>query len=133
MAEYHQRLRKPAAILNERNGMHVVFIAHAETETIEPPDQDQFTRYSLRLGKKSIAHYVDDVDVVGFLRLETFTTGDGERKKALSDGTRELICHAVASNVSKNRFGITEPLIVRLGENPLVKFIPFLNTTGSNK
>lgn len=126
VATMHQRVRKACGLLNERKGMHVVFVAHAETETIELPDSDPYTRYSLRLGKKSVAPYVDDSDVVGFIKLETFTTGDGERKKAISDGTRVLVTHATASNVSKNRFGITEPVKVEQGKNPLAQFIPSL-------
>lgn len=118
VAAMHQRVRKACGFLNERKGMHVVFVAHADTETIELPDQDPYTRYSLRLAKKSMAPYVDDSDIVGFLRLETFTTGDGERKKAISDGTREIITYATAASVSKNRFGITEPIKVTSGENP---------------
>ena len=127
VAAMHQRVRKACGLLNERKGMHVVFVAHADTEVIELPDQDPYTRYSLRLGKKSMAPYVDDSDVVGFLRLETFTTGDGERKKAISDGTREIITYATAASVSKNRFGITEPLKVNAGENPFVGIIGSLN------
>jgi hypothetical protein len=84
-------------------------------------------RYTLRLHEKSMPAYVDDVDVVGFLKLETFTTGEGERKKAISDGTRVLITHATAANVSKNRFGITEPLNVEIGVNPLKTFIGALS------
>lgn len=126
VASLHQRVRKACGLLNERKGMHVVFVAHADTETVELPDQDPYTRYSLRLGKKSVAPYVDDSDVVGFLKLETFTMGSGERKKAMSDGTRQLICYATAANVSKNRFGITEPLVVEQGKNPLAQYIPTL-------
>ena len=72
--------------------------------------------------------YVDDVDVVAFLKLETFTMGEGERKKAISDGTRVLVTHATAASVSKNRFGITEPITVSPGVNPLVPFIPSLRS-----
>jgi hypothetical protein len=124
VAAMHQRVRKACGILNERKGMHVIFVAHADTETIELPDQDPYTRYNLRLGKKSVAPYVDDSDIVGFLKLETFTTGDGERKKAISDGTRILVTHATASNVSKNRYGLTKELPVKEGENPFVGIIP---------
>lgn len=126
VAALHQRVRKAAGLLNERRAMHVVFIAHADTETIELPDQDPYTRYSLRLGKKSVAPYVDDSDIVGFLKLQTYTMGDGERKKAISDGTRVLVCHASASNVSKNRFGITETLPVMEGQNPFIGIVPTL-------
>jgi hypothetical protein len=134
VAAMHSRVRKACAILNEKKGMHIVFIAHADTETIELPDEDAFTRYSLRLNKKSLPYYVDDVDLVGFLKLETHTMGDeGERKKAISDGTRVLIAYSTAANVSKNRFGITEPLEVPEGENPLVEFVPSLKQAKKSK
>lgn len=126
VATMHQRVRKACGVLNERKNMHIVFVAHADTETIELPDQDPYTRYSLRLGKKSVAPYVDDSDVVGFLKLQTYTTGDGDRKKAISDGSRLLVTYATASNVSKNRFGINDDLLVEHGKNPLVNIIPSL-------
>lgn len=121
----HQRLRKACGLLNN-SGMHIVFIAHADTVTIELPDADPYTRYDLRLGKKSVAPYVDDVDLVGYMKLETFTRGDGERKKAFSDGTRLLVTYTTAANISKNRYGITEDLTVVEGENPLIQYITTL-------
>mgnify|MGYP002735202003 CR=1 FL=1 len=124
VASMHRRVRKAAEMLVER-GMNVVFVAHADTTRIEPPDAEPFTKYTMRLHEKSMQPYVDNVDLVGFLRLQTFVKGgDGERKMAISDGTRQLVCHATASNVSKNRFGITEPLEVKMGENPLTDFLP---------
>jgi len=120
----HHRIRKACGILNENKNMHIVFVAHADTETIELPDTDPYTRYSLRLGKKSMAAYVDDSDLVAFLKLETHTVGEeGERKKALSDGTRIAVCYATASNVSKNRYGIKDDIVVKHGENPFIKII----------
>jgi len=126
VATMHQRVRKACGMLNERKGMHVVFVAHADTETVELPDQDPYTRYSLRLGKRSVAPYVDDSDVVGFLKLQTFTTGEGERKKAMSDGTRLLVCYATASNVSKNRFGIEDDIVFEPNKNPFAGILPAL-------
>lgn len=123
----HQRVRKAAGLLNERRGMHVVFIAHADIENMKLPDADDYTRYSLRMPSKSLPPYVDDVDMVGFMRLVTYTKGvDGERKKAISTGERELICYATASNISKNRFGITDAIEVPQGVNPLAELIPSL-------
>lgn len=127
VASLHQRVRKACGMLIDK-GVNVVFIAHADTETIELPDQDAYQRYSLRLGKKSVAPYVDDSDLVGFIKLETFTMGDGERKKAISDGTRVLVTYATAANVSKNRYGISEDITVKEGENPLAQYVPALNT-----
>lgn len=127
VATMHQRVRKGAAMLIDR-GIHVVFIAHADTETIELPDSDPYTRYNMRLHRKSQAPYLDDADVAAFIRLETFTTGDGERKKAISNGDRQIICYATAANVSKNRFGIVDPLYFEQGTNPLADYIPSLNS-----
>lgn len=126
LSSLHGRVRKAAGILNERKDMNIVFIAHAETETIELPDQDPYTRYNIRMQKKSVSHYIDNCDLVGFLKLETFTQGDGERKKAVSDGTRLLVTYATAANISKNRFGITEDIIVTPNVNPLIQYIPLL-------
>lgn len=125
----HHRVRKAVGVLNEKKDMHIVFIGHADTETIELPDQDAYTRYTLRLNKRSVAPYVDECDLVGFMKLQTFTTGDGDRKKARSDGTRILVTYATAANVSKNRYGITDDIEVTTGINPLKAFIPSLNTT----
>jgi len=122
----HGRVRKAAKVLNEQRGMNVIFIAHSETSTVELPDSDPYSRYELRLHKKSSPHYTDNVDLVAYIKLETFTTGDGERKKAISSGNRIAICDTAASQVSKNRYGITEPLQVNHGENPFVEFIPSL-------
>ena len=122
VASQHRRLREGCEYLLDR-GMNVVFLSHADMSTISPPDGNQYTRYTMRMHEKSMQPYVDNVDVVGFLRLETFTKGDGDVKKAISTGDRQLVCHAMAANVSKNRFGIVEPLEVKLGENPLREYL----------
>lgn len=123
VAALHGRLRKACGILNTKKGLHVVFIAHADTETIDLPDLEPYTRYSLRLGKRSMAPYVDDVDLVGFIKLLSFVTGDDKKKKIISDGSRVLSVTATASNVSKNRFGLTEDITVVQGVNPFQSII----------
>ena len=121
----HGRVRRAAGILNTVKAMNIVFIAHADTESLDLPDQDAYSVYTIRMHKKSVQHYLDNVDLIGFVRLETYTMGkDGERKRALSDGTRVVTCHAVASSVSKNRFGITNDLPFEPGKNPFAGLIP---------
>lgn len=126
VAALHGRVRKAAKALKEKRGMNVVFIAHSDVTTIELPDQDPYSRYELRLHKKSMAHYVDNVDLVAYIKLETFTTGEGDRKKAISSGNRVAVCYTAAAQVSKNRYGITEEIDVPKDENPFVKYIPSL-------
>lgn len=125
LAARHQQVRNAAEMLRIKRGMHVVFLAHTEVGTMRLPDQDDFSRYSLRMTHdKSLPPYLDDVDAVGFLRQVMALKGDdGERKKAISSDERELVMHVTASNVSKNPYGITEPIAVPLGENPLAEFL----------
>lgn len=124
VAAMHGRVRKAAGLLNERKGMAIVFISHADLETMRLPDADDYSRYSLRLMAKSLPHYVDDVDLVGFIRLVSVLRGDdGDRKKVISNGDRELVCNATAASVSKNRYGITEPLDCPMGQNPLLEYL----------
>jgi hypothetical protein len=129
----HVKLRKLLQVLNDR-GMAVIVLAHASTETVEPPDGDNYSRYTLRMGKHSIAPWVDDVDMVGFICLERFVKGAKEDKntskagKAMSDGTRQLVCHSTAGNVSKNRFHIEDSITLphpKEGKNPLLDMIPY--------
>ena len=121
----HQRVRKAAELLANR-GIHVVFIAHADLETIDLPDQEPHSRYSLRLHKRSVAPYVNDVDAVLHVRLKTYVMGEEGKRKAISDGTRIVVCHAAASSISKNRYRITEELPFELGANPLAPYVPTL-------
>jgi len=125
LAARHQQLRNAAEMMRMKRGMNVVFLAHTEVGTMRLPDQDDFSRYSLRMTHdKSLPPYLDDVDAVGFMRQVMALKGDdGERKKAVSSDERELVMHVTASNVSKNAYGIKEPILVPLGENPLAEFM----------
>lgn len=125
VAQLHRRVRNAASMLQDK-GINVVFLAHAEIENVDLPDVDPYGRYTVRMHKKSLPYYIDDVDLVGYIKLETFTMGEGDRKKAISDGSRVLVTYATAANVSKNRYQITQDLPVVLGENPLVPFVKSL-------
>ena len=124
----HMRVRKAAEMLRKK-GIFVVFLAHSDIVTINPPDGDSYTQYSLRLHDKSMAPYVDEVDVVGFLKQETALVGEG-RKRAVGGDDRVLVTYLTPANVSKNRLGITEDLPVIKGKNPLA---PWVTVRRSNK
>lgn len=125
----HQELRTACDYLVTDCGMNVVFIAHATVEELELPDVDKYSRYTVSLHKNRqfdcSHHYVNNADMVAFIRLKTFLRGtEGGKKRAISDGEREIICFPVASNVSKNRFGITAPILFDLGGAfPLEKYV----------
>ena len=123
-AEKHRQIRDWAGSLAYEKGMNVIFIGHADTEMLDLPDMDAFARYTVRMHKKSIPHYTDNVDMVGMIRLKTFVRGgDGDKKRAISTGEREIICHPQASSVTKNRFNISEPLAFTFDRNPFADFV----------
>lgn len=124
LVNMHGRVRKAAGLLNERKGMTVIFIAHADLEDVKLPDVEDYARYTIAMYRKAKTHYVDNVDFVGYVRLKAFLSGDdGERKRVRDTGDRELVCHATAASVSKNGYGITEPLDFEEGANPLAPYL----------
>lgn len=123
-AEKHRQIREWAGALAYERGMNVVFIGHADTETLDLPDMDPFARYTVRMHKRSLPHYTDNVDLVALIRLKTYVRGDGDKKRAISTGDREIICFPQASSVTKNRFNITQPLPFTFeGGNPFEAFV----------
>lgn len=124
VSDRHRQLREWAGALAETKGMNVVFIAHADSETLELPDADPYTRYTIRMHKKSVSHYSDNVDLVAFIKLKTFTTGDADKKRAHSDGSRIITCYPTPSHISKNRFGIERDIPYAKGDNPFAAFVP---------
>lgn len=128
VANMHGRVRKAAGLLNERKNMAVIFIVHADLEAVRPPDQEDYTRWALKItsakNANSGAHFVDNVDMVALVRLSSALRGeDNERKRVVSNGDREVICFATAASVCKNGLGIKEALDFEEGANP---FAPFM-------
>lgn len=125
----HQDLRDACDYLVRERGMNVVFLGHAKTEEMDLPDMDKYSRYAVSLFKNKqndcSHHYVNNADVVAFIRLKSFTRGEaGEKKRAISSGDREIICFPVASNVSKNRFNIDGPIPFTFeGGNPFDQYV----------
>ena len=124
IAVMHGRVRKAAEILRRR-GINVVFIAHSDVATISPPDGDSYTQYALRLHSKSMSHYVDSVDVVGFVKQATAVIGkEGEHKRAVSTGQRVLVTYLTPTAITKNRVGIDQDIPIERGVNPLAQWMP---------
>ena len=127
--KHHQDLREACEYLVTDCGMNVVFIAHATTEEMELPDTDRYSRYTIHLHKNKsfncVHHYSNNVDLVALIRLETHLRGtEGNKKRAISSGAREIICFPTASSISKNRFGISEPIPFNLEDgNPFDQWV----------
>lgn len=119
----HARVRKWAEILRKKKGMYIIFLAHADITRIDPPDSDGYSMHTLRLPAKSMAPYVDNVDLVGFLKQAMILRGEEGSKKAITTGDRVLVTYMTPATVAKNRLGITEDIDVVKGENPLAPWV----------
>lgn len=121
----HWRVRRAAEQLRRKRGMNTIFIAHTEINRVDPPDSDSYTQWGLKLHAKSMAPYVDQSDLVGFLREDAALIGkDKERRRAVGTGERVLVTYMTPTAITKNRFGIKDDLPVEHLKNPLLGLIP---------
>lgn len=123
VAELHSKVKDRCDQLREQKGMTIVFLGHVETETMDLPDEPNYSRYSMRIHKKSIGYYTDFVSLVGLLKLQTIV--DQDSGKAKSFGDRVMIVDKRASSITKNRYGIVDDIDVAEGSNPLLDLIPY--------
>jgi phage nucleotide-binding protein len=122
-ARRHKQIKDYCDKLKELKKMNIVYIAHADITQYTPPDEEAYNVYTLRIHKDSLPIYTEKVDCVAQIKLETFVVGDDGKKKAHSTNNRSLVCHTVASSITKNRFDIEQELPVKKHTNPLVKYL----------
>ena len=100
-------------------GKNTVFISHTRIHEVQSVDTINYNKITLQLMKPSLQHFVNEVDMVAFIRLVIDVADDDNDRVGVSTGDREIVCHTTASYDSKNRMGITAP-------------IPFVNDPGVN-
>jgi len=119
----HRIIRELCGMLSEEREMNIVFLAHSTVETVDSPDSESYMRGTIRMNAKSVGHYSDNVDLVGFIKLTTYVSGE-DKKRAIGDGSRVIACYPTPSHISKNRFGITSDIPYVLdGNNPFAQFL----------
>lgn len=131
VAEMHANVKDRCDTLREQKGMAVVFLGHVETETMDLPDEPNYSRYSMRIHKKSIGYYTDFVSLVGLLKLQTIV--DQDSGKAKSFGDRVMIVDKRASSITKNRYGLIDDIDVAEGTNQLLGLIPYFKENTSKE
>jgi hypothetical protein len=119
MSRVHGKIRDVCGKIKDA-GINVIFIAHCVSEKVNPPDQPEYMRYSIRMHKDSVSHYSDNVDMVAFIKLKTFVSED---KRATTSGQRIVTCYPNPAHISKNRFGISKDIDFVEGINPFQALI----------
>ena len=106
-------------------GIGVVFISHLDVKKHKSPDNEDYDIYTVVMNHdKSREVYINDVDLVAFCRLKSFTT-ETESGRVLVKSTQDRVMQVGLneSHVSKNRFDMPDELPMDFGS--IVKYVPF--------
>lgn len=107
------------ALRRDKN-MGVVYIAHSSIETVNDPMTAAYSRFDIRLHKRAIGIFQDEVDAILFLNQDvTIKTDDSKkdaRKRADGGGNRLIYAAPRPAFVAKNRYGIPDKFMYEKGK-----------------
>jgi hypothetical protein len=110
IAEEWKSILDQINMLVERQGMHVVFLAHAQMRKFEQPDESgSYDRWEMKLEKKSSALLKEWADLVLFANYKTLVVEIDGKKKA-QGGERVMYTNHHPCWDAKNRFSLPEEL-----------------------
>jgi len=112
----------------QAKGITVVYISHLDISKYKAPDSEDYDIYTIVMNhNKSREVYIDDVDLVAFCRLKSYTS-ETESGRVLVRSTSDRIIHVGANegHVSKNRYNMPDELTMTF--SALAEYIPFYNT-----
>jgi len=101
-------------------GVHVVWIAHAKTIRVSPPDMvDGFDRYELKMAKQTAPIFKEWADLLLFANYElTIIKGNDGRVKGEGGKRRLLFAERDAAWDAKNRYGLPDKMPMEAGKLP---------------
>jgi hypothetical protein len=110
-----------ANALRRDRGMSVVFIAHSSIETVNDPMTAPYSRYDIRLQKRAIGLFQDEVDVILFLNQDVTIKADDvgfnkTQRRADGGGNRWIYAAPRPAFVAKNRYGIPDKVFFERGK-----------------
>lgn len=137
-AEWSEYLAAVSALA--KAGMYVVQLAHPEIVRFDSPTSDPYSRYTIKLHKRSNALLREKADVVAFLNYRISIKEKEvarQTKVAHAEGGKERQIHLNegAGFNAKNRFSMPDAITYRKGHGfaELSKFWPAANDNGQQK
>lgn len=105
--------------LRRDKGMGVVYVAHSIINSIDDPMTASYSRFDIRLHKRAIGIFQDEVDAILFLNQDvTIKTDDAKkdsRKRADGGGNRWIYAAPRPAFVAKNRYGVPDKFMYERG------------------
>lgn len=106
--------------LRRDKGMGVVYIAHAIINNVDDPMTASYSRFDIRLHKRAIGIFQDEVDAILFLNQDvTIKTDDSKkdaRRRADGGGNRFIYAAPRPQFVAKNRYGVPDKFMYERGK-----------------
>lgn len=117
--------------LRHQRNMNVIHIAHSSVDRFDDPQTMSYSRYDIRLHKRALALFQDEMDAILFLNqdvtVKTQESGFNKKDhKGVGGGTRWIYAEGRPSFVAKNRYGMPDKLIYKPGEGyaALAPYLP---------
>lgn len=136
VAQWHADFMYACQVLAKRKGMAIVLLAHTGIEKIKnsPDEASEYSVYSLDMYKKSASIYINNSDVVLYIKKEEFITGAETNKKGqttkygrvMQTGDRKIITTGDGLTgyvAAKSRYAMPAEIELPLGSNPLLQYI----------
>lgn len=140
LADWHNEVMTMAQHLRAK-GIAVVFLGHQGIKKIKAaPDKDEYSIFSLDLHDAVSSVYVNNSDVVAYIRKETHVQGkETDRKgkttkygRLIDTGRRQLVTSGDGQTGfyhAKTRYDMPAVMDLPVGENPLLEHIKFFGLT----
>jgi Cdc6-like AAA superfamily ATPase len=120
---YWRDLMEGMNALRRDKNMGVVYIAHSTIENVNDPMTASYSRFDIRLHKRAVGIFQDEVDAIFFLNQDVTLKqddpkakqGNGTRQRADGGGNRWIYAAPRPAFVAKNRYGIADKLMYERG------------------
>ena len=107
--------------LRRDKAMGIVYIAHSSIETVNDPMTQAYSRFDIRLHKRAVGIFQDEVDAIFFLNQDVSIKADDSKNKqgrvrADGGGNRWIYAAPRPAFVAKNRYGVPDKLMYERGK-----------------
>ena len=120
-------------------GLTTIHIAHSAVDRFDDPQTQSYSRYDIRLHKRALALFQDEMDAILFLNQDATIRVDDIKEvkvsgqkivkkdvKGVGGGTRWIYAEGRPSFVAKNRYGLPDKVQYQLGSGyaALAPYLP---------
>lgn len=118
--------------IREKN-IAIILLAHNEIKTFNPPDNDPYDRYQIKLHRHAATAIEEWADAVLFANFRTVVTKDKgtQKTKAVGSGERVLYSSNRPAYRAKSRYAIPDEIPLEFSE--LMRAIKGENTTNNTE